>query len=87
MKDVSAYISIGVVCVLVLLLGFFKNKMELLFRILIRGVLACVTIYLGNFLFQFFGIDCFVGLNVVTLLTCIFLGFPGVVALFFISFF
>ena len=84
MKEVSAYLSIGVVCVVVLIITFFKDKMEFLLRFFFRGVVGCVTIYLGNYLFQFLGIDCFVGLNIVSLLTCIFLGFPGVLALFLI---
>ena len=85
MKDVSAYIFIGVVCVLVLIIIFFKKKMELFFRLIVRGVIGSVVIYLSNSLFQFLGVDCFVGFNIITVLTCIFLGFPGVLALFFIS--
>ena len=86
MKDVSAYISIGVVCVLVLGILFFKNKKEFVFQMFVRGISGGVLIYFGNYLLPFLGMDVFVGFNAVTLLTCIFLGFPGVVALFFISF-
>ena len=84
MKDVSAYLSIGVVCLIVFIIMFFKNKIECLLQLLFRGIVGCLFIYFGNYLFQFLGIDCFVGLNMVTILTCIFLGFPGVVALFLI---
>lgn len=86
MKDVSAYLSIGIVCLVVLMIVFFKNKMEYLLRLLLRGAVGIALIYGANHLFQFMGIDCFVGLNIVSVLTCIILGIPGVCALFLISF-
>ena len=85
MKDISAYISIGIVCFTVLFIMFFKNKRKYIFTFSFRGVVGCILILLGNYVFKSLGIECFVGINFITLLTCIFLGFPGVCALFFIS--
>ena len=87
MKEISAYISIGVVCIIVLSIMFFKNKIQYILYYSLRGMVGGVFIYLGNYLFHFLGIDCFVGLNVISVLTCIILGFPGVCALFFIAIF
>lgn len=86
MQEISSYIAIGAVCLVVLAIVFFKNKMEYLVRILLRGAVGIAAIYVGNQIFQYMGMDCFIGLNPVTLLTCIILGIPGVCALFLISF-
>ena len=65
---------------------FFKDKMEYFVRLVLRGAMGLVMIYVVNQIFQFVGIECFVGVNAITLLTCIILGIPGVFALFFIAF-
>ena len=86
MKDFSAYISIGAVCLVVLCIVFFKNQMEYVVSILIRTAIGITMIYVANQLFQLMGVDCYVGVNPLTVLTCMILGIPGVCALFFISF-
>ena len=61
MKDFSAYVSIGVVCLVVLMILFFKDKMEYFVRLVLRGAMGLVMIYVVNQIFQFVGIECFVG--------------------------
>lgn len=74
-------------CLLVLFIGFFKNRAELAVNFLLRTVLGAIAIYSVNLFLKNLGISGGVGLNVFTLLTSGFLGFPGVFLLYGIRFF
>jgi len=86
MKDLSAYMIIAGVCLLILGILFFKNKAEYLIRILLRGVIGTALIYGVNQVLTYIGIETLVGVNPVTVLTSMILGIPGVCALYFMLF-
>ncbi|MBR1692932.1 MAG: pro-sigmaK processing inhibitor BofA family protein [Lachnospiraceae bacterium] len=86
MKDLSAYLTIAGVCLLVLGIVFFKNKMDVLLRFLLRGAFGTVLIYIINQVLAYLGMQVPVGINPVTVLTSMILGIPGVCALYIIAF-
>lgn len=72
-------------CLLVLSILFFKSKIQRLIGFLLRmGIGTAVILWLNQF-FRMQGMDLFVGLNLITLLTSGMLGFSGVALLFAIS--
>ena len=73
-------------CGIILLLMAIKSKSELLLTGIFRGLLGSVAIVLGNYIFQVWELPLQIGMNPVTVLTCIFLGFPGLVLVFALSF-
>lgn len=86
MNDTANFLTIAGVCGLVLMILFFKRKVETLVRFVIRGIVGTVTIYGVNQILIYFGIGTVVGINPITLLTSMILGIPGVCALYFIGF-
>lgn len=86
MKDASAYLAVAFVCLLVLSILFFKNKVEFLIRLVLRGVVGSALIYIADQALISMGIGALVGVNPVTVLTSVILGIPGVCALFFIAY-
>lgn len=86
MEKISDYIVIAGVCGLVLFILFFRNKIEALLRLLMRGAVGVILIYFVNQVLLSYGINSLVGINPITVLTSVFLGIPGVCALYFIVF-
>ena len=73
-------------CAFILLLMAIKVRSQLLLDGVFRGLYSCTIILLSNYFFQMKDISLQIGLNPITILTCIILGFPGLVLLFCISF-
>lgn len=89
-KIVADYIgSIVIVgaCMIILTIGSMKRKAEWLLNLILRSVLGTITIYFVNMALSTFGIKIGVGINWITILTSGILGFPGVAALYGISFY
>jgi len=82
----SIWILVGV-CILVLLLGALKAKMEWIINFVLRTVSGALAIYLINFYLQSREINAEVGLGLTSLLTSGFLGFPGLILLYGINFY
>jgi SigmaK-factor processing regulatory protein BofA len=83
----QAFIFILVVCAIVLIIVFAKNKVEMFVNIVLRMVFGVVSLHLLNTLFVSQGIDVLVGVNLGTILTIGALGAPGFVLLYAIAFF
>ena len=73
-------------CGIILLLMAIKSKSELLLTGIFRGLLGSIAIVLANYLFQSGEFSLQIGMNPITILTCIFLGFPGLILVFAVSF-
>lgn len=71
-----------VICVIVLLMGIMKRKMEWLLNVLMRSILSTIAIYFVNGALAWAGISLNVGINPVTVLTSGILGFPGLIAIY-----
>jgi len=69
-------------CVIVLLMGAVKKKIEWLLNVVMRGILGTIAIYFINGLLASVGISLGVGINAVTVLTTGILGIPGLLALY-----
>jgi inhibitor of the pro-sigma K processing machinery len=82
----SVWILIGV-CILILLIGALKAKMESIINFVLRTASGALAIYLINFFLQRQEIDASVGMGVTSLLTSGFLGFPGLILLYGINFY
>jgi len=82
----SIWILVGV-CILILLLGALKAKMEWIINFVLRTVSGALAIYLINFYLQSREINAEVGLGFASLLTSGFLGFPGLILLYGINFY
>lgn len=83
----QAFIFILVVCAIVLIIVFAKNKVEMFVNIVLRMVFGVVSLHLLNTLFVSQGIDVLVGVNLGTIGTIGALGAPGFVLLYAIAFF
>lgn len=75
-------IVVIMVCAIVLLIVFMKRKLESIMNLLIRTLSGSIMIYVLNQVFQSMGLEIFVGINLISLLTCTILGFPGVLLLY-----
>ncbi|MCL2050575.1 MAG: pro-sigmaK processing inhibitor BofA family protein [Lachnospiraceae bacterium] len=82
----SIWILIGA-CVLVLLLGALRAKMEWIINFVLRMASGALAIYLINFFLLNREIDAVIGLGFASLLTCGILGFPGLILLYGINFY
>lgn len=71
-----------VTCVIVLLIGVIRKRMEWLLNILMRGILGTIAIYFINVALAAAGFSLGVGINLITILTSGFLGIPGLIALY-----
>ncbi len=69
-------------CIMVLLIGAVKKRMEWLLNIVMRSILGTVAIYFLNIALTSVGIASGVGINAVTVLTSGVLGIPGLLALY-----
>ena len=68
-------ILIIVVCLIALLIGAMRRKVEWLLNFLMRGILGTIAIYFINLAVSSTGISALVGINPATVLTCGVLGF------------
>lgn len=74
-------------CVVVLLIGSVRTKMEWMLNIVMRSILGTLAIYFINTSLASVGISLGVGINALTVLTSGILGFPGLLALYGIGIF
>ena len=74
--------TIGLVTSFVVLIAILKSKANIIFRFLIQGVLGGILIYGMNEFFLSQNLVSIIALNPLTVLTCGFLGIPGVLLLF-----
>lgn len=69
-------------CILVLLIGAVRGKVEWLLNMVMRSILGTVAIYFMNGALASVGISLGVGINAATVLTSGILGIPGLLALY-----
>ncbi len=69
-------------CIVVLLIGAIRKKLEWLLNVVMRSILGTIAIYFINIILGTFGISLGVGINAVTILTSGILGIPGLLALY-----
>lgn len=69
-------------CILVLLIGAVRKKVEWLLNLVMRSILGTIAIYFVNGALASVGISLGVGINATTVLTSGILGIPGIVALY-----
>lgn len=70
-------IAIVAICVLVLVMGVLKKKMQIVFQFMVRAVVGLICIYFCNEFLEIQGISVMVGLNPISFLTVGILGFSG----------
>ncbi|KAB1438641.1 pro-sigmaK processing inhibitor BofA family protein [Candidatus Galacturonibacter soehngenii] len=87
MKLEQAIIFMLVVCAIVLIIVFAKNKTEVFVNVILRMVFGAVSLHLLNTIFLSQEIDVLVGVNLGTIGTIGALGIPGFVLLYAIAFF
>ncbi len=75
-------IPIIIVCLVVLFLAGFQRKNHVILQFVKRGVAGFIALVLLNRLFAFYSVPLFVGVNVWSILTAVFLGVPGICMLF-----
>lgn len=86
MEEIWGGCFIIIVCIIVLAILFFKNKLEVIMGFFMRGIVGAIAIYGVNQLLLSYGITQSVGINPLTVLTSAILGIPGVCALFAVVF-
>lgn len=74
-------------CVVVLLVGAVKSKMEWMLNIVMRSIWGTIAIHFMNRILASVGISLGVGINALTILTAGILGIPGLLALYGIGIF
>lgn len=84
---VQGIIAIVMACLAVLLLGNLRRRGNTLLMMIQRGIVGFLAILGLNKVFSILALPLFVGINIWTLLTCVFLGIPGVCMLFCLSVF
>lgn len=82
MENGSAMFLIAAACVLVLLIGAVRSRVEWLLNVFLRSILGTVAMYFVNSTLASVGISLGVGINAVTVLTSGILGLPGLLALY-----
>lgn len=75
-------ISIIGACVVVLLIGSMRKRLEWLLNLIMRSILGTVAIYFINGALAMQGVSLGIGINAVTVLTSGILGIPGLLALY-----
>lgn len=75
-------IMIAAVCMLVLLIGAFRQKKEWIINFIFRAVIGTVSIFFFNGFLVSQGIFIAIGINPITVLTSGILGFPGLIMLY-----
>lgn len=84
---IQGIVAIVIACLAVLLLGNLRKKGSEILMMVQRGIVSFLAILGLNKLFGILALPLFVGINFWTLLTCVFLGIPGVCMLFCLSMF
>ena len=74
--------TIGLAASLVVLIVILKSKANMAFRFLVQALLGSILIYGMNQFFLTQNLVSIIALNPLTILTCGFLGIPGVLLLF-----
>ena len=69
-------------CIVVLLIGAVKGKMEWMLNIVLRSIMGALMIHFTNMALAVVGVSLGVGINALTILTSGILGFPGLLALY-----
>ena len=69
-------------CIVVLLIGSVRGKMEWMLNVVMRSIIGMITIYFTNMALGAIGICLGVGINALTILTSGILGIPGLLALY-----
>lgn len=87
MDNYAGFITIIVVCTLVLLIGAYRKKSEIIINFILRSVFGVICIYFLNEIMLWQKIDAVVGINPFTVLTTGTLGFPGLLLLYGINFY
>lgn len=87
MNGQTGVIAIVGVCALILLMGAVRKKKEWLLNLVLRTVLGTLAVVTVNMMMETAGMTVVVGVNLVTLLTSAFLGFPGLAALYGVQFY
>ena len=75
-------VLIVVVCVVVVIMGAMKNKLEWLLNVMMRSILGTIAIYFINGVLAGVGISLGVGINPLTVLTSGILGLPGLAVIY-----
>lgn len=88
----GAFMEYGVIamvgiCVFILIIGMLKERAQMMFQFMTRGMIGLVCIYFGNEFLKMQESSVSVGLNPISFLTAGTLGFSGVVLLYGILFF
>jgi inhibitor of the pro-sigma K processing machinery len=74
--------AIVIVCLAALLTGLLKKRAEWILDVVMRSILGTLAMYFLNSRLAEAGISVPVGINLYTVLTSGFLGFPGLLALY-----
>lgn len=82
MEKQMGIVLIVAACLVVLLIGAVKSKMEWMLNIVMRSIWGTITIHLVNTMLASVGIFLGVGINAFTILTSGILGIPGLLALY-----
>ena len=69
-------------CIVVLLIGAVRGKMEWMLNIVLRSIMGSLMIHFTNMALAVVGISLGIGINALTILTSGILGFPGLLALY-----
>lgn len=69
-------------CIVVLLIGAVRGKMEWMLNIVLRSIMGALMIHFTNMALAVVGVSLGVGINALTILTSGILGFPGLLALY-----
>lgn len=82
----SGLVIIGMLF-LVIFIGAVRRKAEWIINFVLRMVFGTLAIYFVNLALKYYGMEFFVAINPISILTSGFLGFPGVAALYGIQFY
>ena len=82
MSTYSGLLWIGSTLAAVLMLGMFRNHIEMIINFILRGILGLLLIYFGNCALAGWMPELHIGYNLISFGTAGFLGIPGVLMLF-----
>lgn len=82
MEQYTGIALIVLACIVVLLIGTMRKKLEWLLNMAMRSILGVIAIYFVNTVLAAMGITLGVGINEITILTSGILGIPGLLALY-----
>lgn len=81
------FIVIIIICIALLLIGFIKQKFDLIINFGLRIMAGLLAIYILNTIIKSFGFNFYVGMNAITALVIGTLGIPGFFLLYGIAFY